>query len=103
MPSAEGAWGFADARGFVDFKAQAVARAVEEALHAAVCVAGFKVAVFKEFLECAVDGLAVCVCADAVECEVLGREDRVVDVLEVGRGVAFDDGAGEVGEVAGDI
>ena len=39
--------GFANARGFVDFKAQAVAGAVEESLHAAVYVAGFKVAVFK--------------------------------------------------------
>ena len=49
------------------------------------------------------DGLAVCVCADAVEYEVLSCENRVVDVLEVGRGGAFDDGAGEVGKIAGDI
>ena len=103
MPGAKGSRGFADARGFVDFEAQAVARAVEEALHAAVYVAGFKVAVFKEFCECSVDGLAVCVCADAVEDEVLSREYCVVDVLEVGRGFAFDDGAGEVGEVAGGV
>ena len=39
--------GFANARGFVDFKAQAVPGAVEEPLHSAVYVAGFKVAVFK--------------------------------------------------------
>ena len=49
------------------------------------------------------DGLAVCVCADAVEDEVLSCEYRVVDVLEVGRGFAFDDGAGEVGEIASGI
>ena len=51
VSGAEGLRGFADAGGFVDFEAQAVARAVEEALHAAVYVAGFEGAVFKEFGE----------------------------------------------------
>lgn len=89
MPGAENLGCFADARGFVNFKANAVTGAVKITLHSPVERSGFVVVAVKQIDNGSVNILAIGLSPNAFKREGLAFENGVVDVLKFDRRIAF--------------
>ena len=99
MAGFENLWRFADARRFVNFKAQTVSGAVKITLHAPVNVPGFVTARFKKIDNFLMNEFAIGPCANLFKGAFLSGENGVVDVLKVNRGVPFYNRAGDIGKL----
>lgn len=93
--------GGAEAGAFVDFEADAVAGAVEEAAHAALFTGGFEAAVAEDAFDGGVDFGSEAVLAEGEQGEFLGFDDGGVHGANAFAGAAADDGSGDIAVVAG--
>src|SRR5580765_7201561 len=88
---------------FMDFQAKAVARAVEEALHAAIFFAGLVAFGFKEFFHRVMDGVCLYTGSHLLERQFLGSEYSVIQLPGSFAGTTTNNRACDVAEVAGPL